>query len=213
MLGRDGRRCGYRAPASRRSMKALLVAAPLVLLLLPWLLVMAASRSSTAAPASSGPPPAPTNRPVVTPTSSPQASTSVVPTAQPASASSVAPVVQPPSTTPAASPQARVAGATTANTTEGLSVSVSTSGNGVQAFFFLRGIYLGTDTLAPSGSIAVGPTTSDTITLLYGLYRPTDAGCCPSGGTAAVRYQWNGTRLLPLDPIPTNNPGAPLSRR
>jgi hypothetical protein len=81
------------------------------------------------------------------------------------------------------------------------------------AFFFYRDDYLGTDTWDPSASVTVAWQSNDTAALQYALYRPDDPKCCPTGGTAEVRYQWDGTQLVALDPIPTNDPDAPLSRR
>ena len=82
------------------------------------------------------------------------------------------------------------------------------SGDGYakRAFFFVGGRYIGTDTSDDSANIRVEDTGGDTVTLAYALYGPNDALCCP-GGTATVRYRWNGSRLVPLDPIP------PRSRR
>ena len=83
-----------------------------------------------------------------------------------------------------------------------------------RAFFFvgpeLR--YIGTDTSNPSRSIRVSSNTNDTIALEYQLYRADDANCCPTGGTAEVRYQWDGIRLTPLDTIPPEYGDGALSR-
>jgi hypothetical protein len=83
-----------------------------------------------------------------------------------------------------------------------------------KAFFFvgpeLR--YIGTDTANPSRGIRVSWSTSQTIALEYKLYRPDDANCCPTGGTAEVRYQWDGLRLTPLDTIPPEQGEGPRSR-
>jgi hypothetical protein len=51
------------------------------------------------------------------------------------------------------------------------------------------------------------------IALDYTLYEARDAQCCPSGGTATVRYRWDGTRLRPLDRIPPSSYSARDSRR
>lgn len=80
------------------------------------------------------------------------------------------------------------------------------SGDGYakRAFFFVGGRYLGTDTSDESAGIRVEGGDSVTVTLAYALYGPNDALCCP-GGTARVRYRWNGSRLVPLDPIPSRS--------
>jgi hypothetical protein len=78
------------------------------------------------------------------------------------------------------------------------------SGDGYakRAFFFVGGRYIGTDTSDDSAGIRVEGQSDSTVTIAYALYGKNDALCCP-GGTARVRYQWNGSRLVPLDPIPS----------
>ncbi len=61
-----------------------------------------------------------------------------------------------------------------------------------QAFLFVGGRYIGTDTAAPSRAIQVLHQEDTTITLGYDTAR----------GQVAVRFHWNGSRLDPLDPIP-----------
>jgi hypothetical protein len=78
------------------------------------------------------------------------------------------------------------------------------SGDGYakRAFFFVRGRYIGTDTSDLSASMRIASQSDTTVGLTYALYGPRDALCCPHRfGT--VRYHWNGTRLVPLDPIPS----------
>src|SRR4051812_19340542 len=77
------------------------------------------------------------------------------------------------------------------------------SGDGYakKAFFFVGGRFIGTDTSNDSAGIRVDDQSDTLITLEYALYGKNDALCCPSD-SAAVRYQWNGSRLVPLDPIP-----------
>ena len=81
------------------------------------------------------------------------------------------------------------------------------------AFFFADSTYVGTDTSGPSAHISATWRNDNTVALLYVLYRPSDPMCCPTGGGAIVRYHWDGSRLQPLDPIPTDRIDAPLSRR
>jgi hypothetical protein len=78
------------------------------------------------------------------------------------------------------------------------------SGDGYakRAFFFVGGRYIGTDTSGDSAGIRVEGQGDTTVTLAYALYGKNDALCCP-GGAARVRYQWDGSRLVPLDPIPS----------
>jgi len=78
------------------------------------------------------------------------------------------------------------------------------SGDGYakKAFFFVNGRYIGTDTSNDSAGIRVGSQGDRQITLEYAIYGKNDALCCPSS-SATVRYSWNGSRLVPLDPIPS----------
>ena len=82
----------------------------------------------------------------------------------------------------------------------------SDSGDGYakRAFFFVGGRYIGTDTSDDSANIRVESQSDATVTLAYAIYGPNDALCCP-GGTRTVRYEWNGSRLVPLDPIPSRS--------
>ena len=82
-----------------------------------------------------------------------------------------------------------------------------------RAFFFLSDRYLGTDTSLPSARISLAAQSDTTVTVEYTLYRRRDPLVAPTGGSAAVRYQWNGKRLVPRDPIPPASWSATLSRR
>jgi hypothetical protein len=82
-----------------------------------------------------------------------------------------------------------------------------------RAFFFADGGFIGTDTSDDSAGVRVGYQRPPVIALQYALYRPKDPQCCATGGKATVRYQWNGTKLEPLDPIPPSSFKAALSRR
>lgn len=82
-----------------------------------------------------------------------------------------------------------------------------------QAFFFVGASFIGTDTKDPSGQIAVVAQGGGSVTLRYGLYRPSDAIDAPSAGTADVVYRWTGTRLVPQGAIPPAAPDASPSRR
>lgn len=91
----------------------------------------------------------------------------------------------------------------------------SADGMNQRTFFFWDDEYLGTDTWEPSAGIAIASQADEgmTIALEYVLYRPEDPICCPTGGTTRVRYHWTGEKLVPLDPIPSSDWRAPLSRR
>jgi hypothetical protein len=88
------------------------------------------------------------------------------------------------------------------------------SGDGYaqQAFFFVNGRYIGTDTREPSATLRVVFQGDTEVTLAYPLYRKNDPLCCPGGGQATVRFQLNNGRLTPLDPIPPAERSNGLSR-
>jgi len=73
---------------------------------------------------------------------------------------------------------------------------------GRRAFFFVRSDYLGTDAASPSLRVRVARQRENQITLAYRLFAPGDKPCCPTAGTAKVRYTMAEGRLVPLDAIP-----------
>jgi LppP/LprE lipoprotein len=89
----------------------------------------------------------------------------------------------------------------------------SGGGHGQQAFFFVNGRYIGTDTSQPSAAVSVVSQADTEVTLAYPLYRNSDALCCPGGGHARVRFQLNNGKLVPLDPIPPLHSTTGTSRR
>ncbi|HWY17172.1 MAG TPA: LppP/LprE family lipoprotein [Solirubrobacteraceae bacterium] len=91
--------------------------------------------------------------------------------------------------------------------------SHSNDGYDKQAFFFLDGRYLGTDSSRPSAQLGVVSQSDTEVTLVYKLYRPSDPLCCPGGGQARVRFQLNNGRLVPLDPIPPVSSTTGTSRQ
>lgn len=92
-------------------------------------------------------------------------------------------------------------------------VGTGSAAHEFQAFFFVNGRYIGTDTARPSATITVAGQSDTDVTLAYSLFRPSDALCCPSGGVATVRFQLDNGHLVPLDPIPSASPTASLSRQ
>jgi hypothetical protein len=94
-----------------------------------------------------------------------------------------------------------------------LGVSRASGARAEQAFYFVGDTFIGTDTKDPSAMIEVSAQDGDSVTLSYGLYRPADQIDVPTGGTAEVTYRWDGSRLMPEEPIPSASPAAPLSRR
>jgi hypothetical protein len=89
----------------------------------------------------------------------------------------------------------------------------SGDGYGQQAFFFVGGRYIGTDTREPSASVKVVAQSDTEVTLAYPLYRPHDPLCCAGGGKATVRFQLNNGRLVPLGTIPPVSSQTGLSRQ
>ena len=80
--------------------------------------------------------------------------------------------------------------------------SGSSDGYGQQAFFFVNGRYIGTDSKEPSATVSVVSQNDTEVTLAYPLYRKGDPLSSPSAGVAKVRFQLNNGQLAPLDPIP-----------
>lgn len=78
----------------------------------------------------------------------------------------------------------------------------SSDGYDQQAFFFVNGRYIGTDTKEPSATVRVVGQSDTEVTLAYPLYKPGDPLGHPSGGERSVRFQLNNGQLAALDPIP-----------
>jgi LppP/LprE lipoprotein len=89
----------------------------------------------------------------------------------------------------------------------------SGDGYGQQAFFFVNGRYIGTDTSEPSAALRVLGQSDTEVTLSYPLYRRGDPLCCPGGGHTSVRFQLNNGKLTPLDPIPPVSSNSGPSRQ
>jgi hypothetical protein len=88
----------------------------------------------------------------------------------------------------------------------------SGDGYGQQAFFFLDGRYIGTDTKEPSATIRVVSQSDTEVTLAYPLYRKNDPLSSPGGGQAIVHFQLNNGKLTPLGTIPPAHSTSGLSR-
>jgi hypothetical protein len=89
----------------------------------------------------------------------------------------------------------------------------SADGYAQQAFFFVSGHYLGTDTKLPSATIKVIGQADTEVTLGYALYRKGDALVNPSGGEAHVTFQLNNGKLVALQKIPPAASNTGLSRQ
>jgi hypothetical protein len=81
----------------------------------------------------------------------------------------------------------------------------ASDGYGQQAFFFVDGHYIGTDTSEPSASVKVVGQSDTEVTLAYQIYKPGDPLGKPSGGEKTVRFQLNNGHLVALDPIPSTS--------
>ena len=88
----------------------------------------------------------------------------------------------------------------------------SGDGYGQQAFFFVDGRYIGTDTKEASAKVKVISQSDTEVTLAYPLYRSSDPLSSPSGGQATVQFQLNNGKLVPLGRIPPASRSAGLSR-
>jgi len=85
-------------------------------------------------------------------------------------------------------------------------------GYGQQAFFFLDGRYLGTDTKESSAQLKIVSQGDTEVVLAYPLYRSSDPLCCPGGGQRIVHFVLNDGKLTALDPIPPASSKTGLSR-
>jgi LppP/LprE lipoprotein len=84
--------------------------------------------------------------------------------------------------------------------------------NKMQAFFFVNGKYIGTDTKEPSSGITLVGHDDTSATLGYAVYGPNDGICCPVK-TVNVTYALDNGKLEPQQEIPSASPDATLSRR
>jgi hypothetical protein len=89
----------------------------------------------------------------------------------------------------------------------------SADGYSQQAFFFVDGRYLGTDTKLPSATIKLIGQADTEVTLGYALYRKGDALVNPSGSEAHVTFQLNNGKLVALQKIPPAASNTGLSRQ
>lgn len=81
-------------------------------------------------------------------------------------------------------------------------LGAQSAGGPRRAFFFVGGRYIGTDAATPSAKLRVARQRARSITLVYPIWRRGDKACCPHGGSARVRFEWDGSRLTPGGAIP-----------
>lgn len=63
-------------------------------------------------------------------------------------------------------------------------------------FFFVDGYYVGQEVFTSGSPV---PMDSTTFAVSYQVYLPDDPHCCPTGGTATVRFHWDGSELVTMD--------------
>lgn len=90
-----------------------------------------------------------------------------------------------------------------------LTVLVGSSGSAQQAFFFIDGKYIGTDTKQPSASVSVVSQADTEVVLSYGLYNTAEEAV----GQAKVRFQLDDGKLTALDAIPPVHPSGSADGR
>jgi hypothetical protein len=74
------------------------------------------------------------------------------------------------------------------------------AGNGGDYFFFfVNGNPVGDFHF--TGAVGERAPDATSFAVTYGVYKPGDAHCCPSGGNATVTFRWDGSKLV-HDPAP-----------
>jgi len=74
------------------------------------------------------------------------------------------------------------------------------AGNGGDyIFFFVNGNPVGDFHF--TGAVGERAPDATSFAVTYGVYKPGDAHCCPSGGNATVTFRWDGSKLV-HDPAP-----------
>lgn len=187
------------------------------------------SQTKTVTVASTPPPPATTTRSATTP--APSTSTQKQSTTSTSANPSTTRTAPEPSFTETKSGNPGVSAATAALNSRGytpndtseyhpqqtLQVLVGTrtgsgDGYGQQAFFFLEGRYLGTDTKEPSAKLKVVSQSDTEVAIAYPLYRSGDPLCCAGGGQHIVHFQLDNGKLAAMDPIPPARSSTGVSR-
>ena len=75
---------------------------------------------------------------------------------------------------------------------------------GQRVFFFLEGRLVSTDSpqRTPAVRSTLAAVDAATVAVTYELFRDGDPTCCPTAGTATVRYRLSAGTVSPLDPVP-----------
>ena len=77
----------------------------------------------------------------------------------------------------------------------------------MQLFLFHFGCYAGTALPHAFFAVKLNRIDAATLSLSFDEYTKHDAACCPSLPPYTVRFQWNGTTVVPLDPLPAIGQG------
>ena len=78
--------------------------------------------------------------------------------------------------------------------------STAASYGGDYYFFFVNGNPVSRQYF--TGAMSEQGLDDTTFSVTYRVYHPGDPHCCPTGGTATVRFRWNGSAVVALDPMP-----------
>jgi hypothetical protein len=78
---------------------------------------------------------------------------------------------------------------------------VGTTPEGLRAFFFVRGEYIGRDATTATLNLRPGRQLEREISLVYTLYEEGDRECCPKGGDYRVHFRWTGEALKPREEL------------
>lgn len=78
----------------------------------------------------------------------------------------------------------------------------------VQVFMFHKGCYEGPALPHAYGEVKIAQVSNDAVAVHYAHFRPTDGNCCPSLPDYVVRFHWNGTKVVALDPAPPHGQGG-----
>lgn len=80
---------------------------------------------------------------------------------------------------------------------------MASDGHNQFVFFFLNGKYLGTDTAKPSLEITSAKAVGNGIAVTYPVYKKNDSFANPTGTPVTITYTWNGSKLIPNKPYPS----------